>query len=158
MHRGAAGADELNRVPQEAFNPGRAELIRGNRIFRLNDKVMQIRDDYDKSVFRGDLGRITALCENGQGLEVCYDGRVVAYGVDELYGIVTAYAVSVYKCLESEFPAVPVLTQHYVLLQRNLICTALGVVLAGTRQVLAMAVACNDQRVRHSSLYRRLAA
>ena len=147
MHRAAAGADERNRVQQEALNPGQAELMRGNRTFRLHDKVMQICNNYDKDVFNGDLGRIAALYENGQGLEVCYDGRSVPYAVDELDVIVTAFAVSVHKSQGSEFPAVviPVLAQHYVLLQRNLIYTAITrgrrlVALVGTRKALAMAV------------------
>ena len=165
MHRGAAGADELNRTLQAALNPRNAELVRGNRIFRLNDKVMQIRNNYDKDVFNGDVGRIAALHETGQTLEVCYDGRVVPYAAADLDEVMTAYAVSVHKAQGSEFPAVviPVLTQHYVLLQRNLLYTAITrgrrlVVLVGTRKAFAMAVARDDQRVRHTGLYRRLAA
>jgi exodeoxyribonuclease V alpha subunit len=165
MHRGAAGADELNRVLQEALNPSNAELIRGNRTYRLHDKVMQIRNNYDKDVFNGDVGRIAALYEDDQRLEVSYDGRIVSYEATELDEIVSAYAVSIHKSQGSEFPAVviPVLTQHYVLLQRNLIYTAITrgrllVVLVGTRKALAMAVSRNDQRIRHSGLYRRLIA
>jgi len=165
MHRGAAGADELNRTLQAALNPRNAELVRGNRIFRLNDKVMQIRNNYDKDVFNGDVGRIAALHETGQTLEVRYDGRVVPYAAADLDEVMTAYAVSVHKAQGSEFPAVviPVLTQHYVLLQRNLLYTAITrgrrlVVLVGTRKAFAMAVARDDQRVRHTGLYRRLAA
>ena len=165
MHRGAAGADELNRVLQAALNPRKLELARGNRTFRLHDKVMQIRNNYDKEVFNGDVGRIAALNDNGQGLDVSYDGRIVPYEAAELDEIVMAYAVSVHKSQGSEFPAVviPVLTQHYVLLQRNLIYTAITrgrrlVVLVGTRKALAMAVARIDQRIRHSGLYRRLIA
>jgi exodeoxyribonuclease V alpha subunit len=165
MHRGAAGADELNRVLQDTLNPHNAELVRGTRIFRLNDKVMQIRNNYDKEVFNGDVGRVAALDERRQTLEVIYDGRRVAYAASELDEIITAYAVSVHKSQGSEFPAVviPVLTQHYVLLQRNLIYTAITrgrrlVVLVGTRKALAMAVARNDQRIRHTGLYGRLVA
>lgn len=165
MHRGAAGADELNRVLQEALNPGNAELVRGNRIFRVHDKVMQIRNNYDKDVFNGDVGRITALNDKDQGLAVSFDGRLVPYEATELDEIMTAYAVSVHKAQGSEFPAVviPVLTQHYVLLQRNLIYTAITrgrrlVVLVGSRRALAMAVARNDQRIRHSGLFQRLTA
>jgi exodeoxyribonuclease V alpha subunit len=165
MHRGAAGADELNRALQAALNPQGAEIVRGSRIFRMNDKVMQIRNNYDKEVFNGDVGRITALQEGGQVLEVTYDGLIVPYELTELDEIVPAYAVSVHKSQGSEFPAVviPVLTQHYVLLQRNLIYTAITrgrrlVVLVGTRKALAMAVARNDQRKRHTGLCRRLTA
>jgi exodeoxyribonuclease V alpha subunit len=163
MHRGTAGADELNRVLQAALNPQGAEIVRGGRIFRLNDKVMQIRNNYDKEVYNGDVGRITALQEGGQGLEVTYDGLIVPYELAELDEIISAYAVSVHKSQGSEFPAVviPILTQHYVLLQRNLIYTAITrgrrlVVLVGTRKALAMAVGRNDQRKRHTGLCRRL--
>jgi len=165
MHRGAAGADELNRVLQAALNPQHTEMVRGRRVFRLDDKVMQIRNNYDKEVFNGDVGRITALADGGQEVEVTYDGRRVPYAPDELDEIVSAYAVSVHKSQGSEFPAVviPVLTQHYVLLQRNLIYTAITrgrelVVLVGTRQALAMAVTRDDQRVRYTGLCRRLIA
>lgn len=163
MHRGSAGADELNRALQGALNPKGVEIVRGGRIFRLHDKVMQIRNNYDKEVFNGDVGRITALQEGGQVLEVTYDGLIVPYELTELDEIISAYAVSVHKSQGSEFPAVviPVLTQHYVLLQRNLIYTAITrgrrlVVLVGTRKALAMAVARNDQRKRHTGLRRRL--
>ena len=164
MHRGAAGADELTRVLQAALNPQGAEIVRGSRVFRLNDKVMQIRNNYDKEVFNGDVGRITALQEGGQVVEVNYDGLIVPYELTELDEIVPAYAVSVHKSQGSEFPAVviPVLTQHYILLQRNLIYTAITrgkrlVVLVGTRKALAMAVGRNDQHKRHTGLCRRLA-
>ena len=163
MHRGAAGADELNRVLQAALNPKGIEMVRGSRVFRLNDKVMQIRNNYDKEVFNGDVGRITALREAGQELEVTYDGLIVPYTFTELDEIVTAYAVSVHKSQGSEFPAVviPILTQHYMLLQRNLIYTAITrgrrlVVLVGTRRALAMAVARNDQHKRYTGLCQRL--
>jgi exodeoxyribonuclease V alpha subunit len=165
MHRGSAGADELNRVLQAALNPKGVEMIRGRRVFRLNDKVMQIRNNYDKEVFNGDVGRITAIQEGGQVVEVTYDGRSVPYEPAELDEIVIAYAVSVHKSQGSEFPAVviPVLTQHYMLLQRNLIYTAITrgrrlVVLVGTRKALAMAVSRNDQRIRYTGLCWRLTA
>ena len=165
MHRGTAGADELNRTLQGVLNPKNEELVRGNRIFRLSDKVMQIRNNYDKEVFNGDVGRITALHAKDQSLAVSFDGREVPYVSTELDEIITAYAVSVHKSQGSEFPAVvmPVLAQHYMLLQRNLLYTAITrgrrlVVLVGTRKALAMAVARNDQRVRYSGLYRWMTA
>jgi exodeoxyribonuclease V alpha subunit len=163
MHRGAAGADELNRALQEALNPERSGIVRGSRRFRLHDKVMQIRNNYDKEVFNGDVGRITAYREEDQALEVTFEGRPVAYAASELDEIVTSYAVSVHKSQGSEFPAVvvPVLTQHYVLLQRNLLYTAITrgrrlVVLVGSRKALAMAVARNEQIKRHTGLRWRL--
>jgi hypothetical protein len=92
----------------------------------VNDKVMQIRNNYDKEVFNGDIGRITALSAEDRELTVVFDGRAVAYDFSDLDEIVHAYAVSVHKAQGSEYPAVifPVLTQHYILLQRNLIYTA----------------------------------
>jgi exodeoxyribonuclease V alpha subunit len=165
MHRGAAGADELNRALQAALNPRGAEIVRGGRIFRLNDKVMQIRNNYDKEVFNGDVGRISAIDVGDHRIDVTYDGRIVSYESGELDEMTSAYAVSVHKSQGSEFPAVviPVLTQHYVLLKRNLIYTAITrgrqlVVLVGTRKALAMAVARNDQHVRYTGLCRRLTA
>jgi exodeoxyribonuclease V alpha subunit len=165
MHRGSAGAEELNRVLQAALNPHGTAVERGRQVFRLNDKVMQIRNNYDKDIFNGDIGHISAIQEDGRTLEVIYDGRSVSYEYNELDEMISAYAVSVHKSQGSEFPAVviPVITQHYVLLQRNLIYTAITrgrqlVVLVGTRKALAMAVARNDQRIRHTGLCRRLTA
>jgi len=136
-------------------------LIRA-AIDRLNG---QKRNNYDKDIFNGDVGRIAALNENGRGLDVRFDGRIVSYDAAEPDEIMNAYAVSVHKAQGSEFPAVviPVLTQHDVLLQRNLIYTAITrgrrlAVLAGSRRALAMAVARNDQGIRHSGLHQRLRA
>jgi exodeoxyribonuclease V alpha subunit len=165
MRRGSAGADELNRVLQATLNPEGAEVVRGGQIFRLYDKVMQIRNNYDKEVFNGDVGRITAIHDGGRLIDVTYEGRAVSYETSELDEITSAYAVSVHKAQGSEFPAVviPVLTQHYILLKRNLIYTAITrgrqlVVLVGTRKALAMAVSRNDQRVRYTGLSHRLTA
>ncbi|MBC2713393.1 MAG: ATP-dependent RecD-like DNA helicase [Desulfosarcina sp.] len=163
MHRGLLGAGNLNRQLQEALNPGEDRITRGDRRFRLNDKVMQIRNNYDKDVFNGDIGRITAIAGDLQQLIVDFDGRAVVYEFSDLDEIVLAYAVSVHKAQGSEYPAVvmPVMTQHYVLLQRNLIYTAVTrgrrmVVLVGTRRALAIGVNTNKTEKRFTRLDERL--
>jgi exodeoxyribonuclease V alpha subunit len=170
MHRGAAGVGELNRRLQTALNSpsergGRpsAERRHGSRVFRLGDRVMQIRNNYDKDVFNGDMGRITALDPVDQVLTVHIDGQDVAYDFSELDELVHAYAVSVHKSQGSEYRAVvlPVLTSHYVMLQRNLLYTAVTrarelVVLVGTRRAIGIAVGNNKIMQRHTALDARL--
>ncbi len=162
MHKGAAGATNLNKRLQEALNPGQQSLTRGGRTFKLHDKVMQIRNNYDKEVFNGDIGRIVRIYENA-ALDVLFDDREVQFTAPELEEIVQAYAVSVHKSQGSEYPAVvvPVLTQHYVLLQRNLIYTAITrgkklVILVGTERALNIAVKNNEPQKRHTLLEKRL--
>ena len=163
MHRGILGAGNLNQQLQDALNPGKDRIARGDRRFRLNDKVMQIRNNYDKDVFNGDIGRITAVAGELQQLIVNFDGRAVVYEFSDLDEIVIAYAVSVHKSQGSEYPAVvmPVMTQHYILLQRNLIYTAVTrgrrmVVLVGTRRALAIAVNTHKTEKRFTRLDDRL--
>ncbi len=126
MHRGVAGAGNLNVELQKVLNPVEDGIVRGNRIFRIKDKVMQIRNNYHKEVFNGDLGRIKRIDPENQEVIITFDGRDVIYDFVELDEIALAYAVSVHKSQGSEYPAVviPILTQHYMLLQRNLIYTA----------------------------------
>jgi exodeoxyribonuclease V alpha subunit len=166
LHRGAAGVGELNRRLQAALNPPtstKPEYRRGAQLYRLGDRVMQIRNNYDKEVFNGDMGRISALDPVDQVLAARIDGREVAYEFSELDELVHAYAVSVHKSQGSEYRAVvvPVLTQHYVMLQRNLLYTAVTrakelVVLVGTRRAIAMAVRNNKIMDRHTALDARL--
>jgi exodeoxyribonuclease V alpha subunit len=163
MHRGLLGAGNLNRQLQEVLNPGEDHLVRGDRRFRLHDKVMQIRNNYDKDVFNGDIGRITAITADLQQLIVDFDDRAVVYEFSDLDEIFLAYAVSVHKAQGSEYPAVvmPVMTQHYVLLQRNLIYTAVTrgrrmVVLVGTRRALAIGVNTLKTQKRFTRLDERL--
>ncbi len=155
MHKGVVGASNLNRRLQEVLNPGEGGVARGDRVFRVNDKVMQVRNNYDKDVFNGDIGRIAAISNEERELMVLVDGREVTYDFGELDELVHAFAVSVHKAQGSEYPAVifPVLTQHYILLQRNLIYTALTrarklAVIVGTRKALAIGIrnARTDQR------------
>jgi exodeoxyribonuclease V alpha subunit len=166
LHRGAAGVGELNRRLQTALNPpalGKPEYRRGGSLYRLGDRVMQIRNNYDKEVFNGDMGRIAALDVVNQALAVRFDERLVDYEFSELDELVHAYAVSVHKSQGSEYRAVvvPVLTSHFVMLQRNLLYTAVTrarelVVLVGQRRAVAIAVRNNKIGDRHTALDARL--
>lgn len=164
MHRGVVGATNLNIELQRHLNPSGDELARGGRTFRSGDKVMQIRNNYDKDVYNGDIGRIKRIDREEQEVAVDFDGRIVSYDFSELDELVLAYATSVHKAQGSEYPAVviPVLTQHYVLLQRNLLYTGITrgkklVVLVGTRKALSIAIHNNKPQKRYSRLRERLA-
>ena len=163
MHKGVVGAGNLNVELQKALNSGEGGVMRGNRNYRLNDKVMQIKNNYDKEVFNGDIGRITRIDEESQEVTISFDGRDIDYDYTDLDEIVLAYAVSVHKSQGSEYPAVviPILTQHYVLLQRNLIYTALTrgrklVVMVGTKKALAIGVKNDKTQKRYTYLRYRL--
>ncbi len=128
MHKGEVGTQALNEVLQDRLNPRIGpEIRRGNLRFRVGDRVLQLRNNYDKDVFNGDLGWIMDLDPEEGGLVVDFEGNPVAYEASELDDLALAYAVSVHKSQGSEYPAVvlPVVTQHYMLLQRNLLYTAL---------------------------------
>ncbi|MDE0141340.1 MAG: AAA family ATPase [Caldilineaceae bacterium] len=166
MHRGAAGVGSLNEMIQKALNPPApetAETRAGDRIFRTGDRVMQVRNNYDKDVFNGDLGYIKDVDLIEQYVTVEIDGRPVGYEFTELDELVHAYAVSVHKSQGSEFPAVviPLLTSHYKLLQRNLLYTAVTraqrlVVLVGQPRAIGIAVDNDDVARRYSGLTERL--
>ena len=163
MHRGIVGAGNMNQKLQEALNPGQEGIARGDRTFRVNDKVMQIRNNYDKEVFNGDIGRIAAIHWEDKAVMINFDGRQVDYGFSDLDEIVPAYAVSVHKSQGSEYPAVivPIVTQHYILLQRNLIYTAVTrgkklVVMVGSRKAMAIGVKNNKTEKRFTRLRYRL--
>jgi len=163
MHRGTVGAFNLNTELQRQLNPAKEELIKGGRTFKKGDKVMQIRNNYDKDVYNGDIGRITKIDAEEQEVTVNFDGRFLGYDFSELDELVLAYATSVHKAQGSEYPAVviPILTQHYLLLQRNLLYTGITrgkklVVLVGTRKALAIAVHNNKTQLRYTLLKERL--
>jgi exodeoxyribonuclease V alpha subunit len=163
MHRGIVGAANLNVELQKALNPGEEGLVRGGRNFRVNDKVMQITNNYDKEVYNGDIGRIASIDEEAQEVTVIVDDREVTYDYSDLDELVHAYAVSVHKSQGSEYPSVviPILTQHYVLLQRNLLYTGVTrgkklVILVGTKKAMAIAVRNNKTEKRYTLLKQRL--
>ena len=163
MHRGVVGATHLNSVLQQVLNPREDGITRGGRNFRMGDKVMQIRNNYDKEVFNGDIGRIVTIDTEAQEVLLSFDGRTVPYDYADLDEIALAYAVSVHKSQGSEYPAVviPILTQHYVLLQRNLIYTGVTrgkklVVIVGTKKALAIGVKNNKTEKRYTYLNYRL--
>ncbi len=168
MYRGKAGVAYLNEQLQEVLNPPserKPEKRFGGRVFRVGDKVMQISNNYEKEVFNGDAGRIISMDMEEQTATVAFDDdRLVEYDFSELDELVHAFAISVHKAQGAEYPAVviPVLVQHYMLLQRNLIYTALTrarklAVLVGTRKALAIAIRNNRVSARYSGLRRRLA-
>ena len=163
MHRGIIGAGNLNHELQKILNPNKVALQRGNREFKISDKVMQIRNNYDKHTYNGDIGRILDINFIDQKVQIDFDGRDVEYDFSSLDEIVHAYAVSVHKSQGSEYPVViiPVVMQHYILLQRNLIYTAVTrgkklVVLVGTKKALAMAINTVKSSKRYTRLWHRL--
>ncbi len=168
MHRGVIGAAQLNSALQAELNPpnpGRLEVMRGGRIFRTGDRVMQIRNNYDKEVYNGDIGRIVRVDPEEQEVAVRVDDRTVPYDFSELDELALAYAVTVHKSQGSEYATVilPVHTTHYPMLQRNLLYTAITrakrlLVLAGTKKALAIAVRNDATLRRFSRLKQRLAA
>jgi exodeoxyribonuclease V alpha subunit len=167
MYRGEAGVDALNERLQAELNPPHHKKVEQKlfgRIFRIGDKVMQIRNNYDKEIYNGDIGMIASIDRIEQSISVVMDGaREVKYDFSEADELVLAYAVSVHKSQGSEFPAVviPVITQHYVMLQRNLIYTAVTraeklCVLIGNQQALRIAIRNNKISKRNSRLSERI--
>jgi exodeoxyribonuclease V alpha subunit len=165
MHRGELGAGHLNQLLQDALTPGAEELRSGGRVYRTGDRVMQLRNDYDKEVYNGDIGQVLRASATDAELVVRFDDREVPYGTDELDELTLAYAATVHKSQGSEYPAVivPVHTQHYVMLQRNLLYTAVTrgkrlVILVGSKKALGIAVRNGDIASRCSRLAARLQA
>ncbi len=166
MHRGELGTAALNKALQEKLNPievGQPQITRGERTFRKRDKVMQLRNDYDRNVFNGDIGVVAGVEPEAGTMRVDFDGRVVPYERNELDQLVHAYAVSVHKSQGSEYPAVviPIATQHFMMLQRSLLYTAVTrgkqlVVLVGSRRAVGLAVRNADARRRYTWLAERL--
>jgi len=165
MHKGTIGVTNLNIELQKRLNPGPSGITRGAWNFRLGDKVMQVINNYDKDVFNGDIGWISKIDPEERQVVIDFDGRPVPYDYSDLDEIILAYAVSVHKSQGSEYPVVilPVVTQHYLLLQRNLIYTGITrakkrVVLIGTKKALAIAIRNNKPQRRYTLLSERLAA
>ncbi len=165
MHRGVIGAVRLNDALQRHLNPETGEFVRRGRIFKRGDKVMQIRNNYEKEVFNGDIGKIAVIDREEQEVVVDYDGRMVPYDFQELDELVIAYAITVHKSQGSEYPVVvmPIHTQHFMLLQRNLLYTAITrgkklVILVGTKRAIAIAVSNDKTQQRYTMLKERLLA
>jgi exodeoxyribonuclease V alpha subunit len=164
MHRGLIGARHLNAELQQLLNPDGAAITRGSRTFRVGDRVMQIRNNYLLDVYNGDIGRIEGIDDVEKQVCVRFEDRRVEYDYADLDELVLAYACSIHKSQGSEFPVVvmPIHTQHYVMLQRNLLYTGItrgrrAVILVGTRRALAIAVKNSSVGVRYSRLAERLA-
>jgi exodeoxyribonuclease V alpha subunit len=163
MRRGELGADNLNLLFQSWLNPTGVSVEKGGRIMRVGDKVMQIRNNYDKEVFNGDVGRIVRIATEERQIWVRHEGREVLYEANEIDELVLAYAMTVHKSQGSEYQVVvlPLHGQHFLMLRRNLLYTAVTrarslVVVVGSERALRMAVQRNDTRARASRLCQRL--
>ena len=160
MNRGGVGARSLNIELQAALNPaGEKKVERFGWTFAPGDKVMQIQNDYDKEVYNGDIGYIDEVDLDDGELLASFDGRAVTYAFGELDTLVPAYAATIHKSQGSEYPAIviPVMTQHYAMLQRNLLYTGVTrgkklVVLVGQKKAVAIAVRNVSGRRRWSKL------
>jgi exodeoxyribonuclease V alpha subunit len=163
MQKGELGARNLNQTLQQLLNPRGAEVERFGYVYREGDKVMQTENDYDKDVYNGDIGRIARIDSELSEMTVDFDGRKVVYDFRELDELVLSYAITIHKSQGSEYPCViiPLHTQHYVLLQRSLIYTAITrakklVIVMGTKKALNLAVTRAESRERITTLAERL--
>jgi exodeoxyribonuclease V alpha subunit len=163
MQKGELGARNLNVTLQQLLNPRGDEVERFGITYRTGDKVMQTENDYDKDVYNGDIGRILSIDSEASELVVDFDGRRVVYDFRELDELVLSYAITIHKSQGSEYPCVliPLHTQHYVLLQRSLIYTAITrakklVIVLGTKKALNLAVTRAESRDRTTTLAERL--
>lgn len=155
MRRGVLGTENLNFELQKAMNPSGDSVSRGGTVFRTGDRVMQLRNNYDKDVYNGDVGFVKAVEPSSRKIVVSFDGRPVSYEAGDLDELVLAYATTIHKSQGSEYPAVVVImhTQHYVMLQRNLLYTAIT---RGRRLVLLIGVPyAIDQAIRNSTVRER---
>ncbi|MGR3218982.1 MAG: SF1B family DNA helicase RecD2 [Candidatus Anammoxibacter sp.] len=163
MHKGDIGASALNNELQEALNPQDKSIISFARKFCVNDKVMQIRNNYDKDVFNGDIGRITEISKIDGYVSVEFDKKIIKYTLSELDELVLSYAITIHKSQGNEYTAViiPISTQHYIMLQRNLIYTAITrgkklVIIVGTKKAIRIAVLNNKVSERYTRLKEKL--
>lgn len=164
MYRGVLGVNNICKELQELLNPGEDIYLGGIRRFRIGDKVIQLQNNYDKDVFNGDVGCIETIDRELQTVKVRFGDRVVEYDITELDQLMLAYAISVHKSQGSEYKAVvvPLHPQHYIMLQRNLLYTAITrakklVCIVGTKQAIAMAVKNDKEQHRYSALVEWLA-
>ena len=163
MQRGETGAFNLNAVLQETLNSAEISIKYGGTVFKLRDKVMQIKNNYDKNVFNGDIGSITSIDTEDKTLVINFDGVDVEYDASELDEVVLAYATTIHKSQGSEYKIVvaPFTMQHYMMLQRNLLYTCVTrakkvLVLVGSRKAIGIAVSNNKTGKRNNMLAKRL--
>ena len=163
MQKGALGAQNLNATMQQALNPSGDQIERFGTIFRLGDRVMQTENDYDKEIYNGDLGYIEHIDLETSEVRICFDDRSILFDVRELDSLLHAYAITIHKSQGSEYPAViiPLHTQHYIMLQRTLIYTAITratklAILVGTKKALQLAVSQTLSRNRTTLLAEHL--
>lgn len=163
MNRGPLGTQILNRELQSLLNPSGRELRAGDRVFREGDRVIQLRNNYDKDVFNGSIGRILAIDSDKARVSVAFEEIHAEYDLSELDELALAYAISVHKSQGSQYPAIvmPIHSSHYLMLRRNLLYTAITraervCVLVGTKSALQQAVRNQDERLRFSRLATRL--
>jgi len=160
MYKGETGVDNLNSVQQSILNNSDIFLSRGDKLLKLGDKVIQLRNNYDKDIYNGDIGIITKIDNENQKLEVEFGNKLVPYQFSELDDIALSYAITVHKSQGSEYPCVvmPITTAHYVMLQRNLLYTAVTrakdmMILIGSKQALTIAIGNKKSRKRYTSLF-----
>jgi exodeoxyribonuclease V alpha subunit len=168
MQRGGVGARSLNIELQKALNPGGTDkptVERFGYTYRVGDKVMQTENDYEKEVFNGDIGFVAVIDTDAADMVIDFDGREVTYGFGELDEVALCYATTIHKSQGSEYPAIviPIMTQHYMMLERNLLYTGITrgkrlVILVGQRKAIGMAVRGVKDRRRWSKLRERLTA
>ena len=163
MRRGILGSENLNKSLQDVLNPNTEQAVRGWQTFRIGDKIMQIRNNYDYDVYNGDIGRIMEIDQVEKEVKVRFPDKLVAYDIADLNELVLAYATTIHKAQGSEYPVVviPLHTQHYIMLQRNLLYTGITrakelVVIVGTKQALGICIRNNQVMQRNSYLAERI--
>ena len=166
MQRGIIGTRNLNKVVQELLNPPnplKAEINRGTNIFRVGDRVIQLKNDYEREVFNGDLGKIAEIDPVEQKMIINYDGRSVSYDYADLNEVELAWAISIHKSQGSEYPVVilPLYMQHFLLLSRNLFYTGLTrakklALVIGSQKAIGFTVKQQKEQQRYTRLEERL--
>ena len=163
MKKGVLGADNLNKILQEKSNSSKASIKRGGSTYKLADKVMQIKNNYDKDIFNGDIGTICSIDEEKEILEINFDSRILKYELGELEEISLAYACTIHKSQGSEYPIIiiPMTTSHFIMLKRNLLYTGVTraqkiCVLVGDKYAISKAIENNESEKRYTLLQRRL--
>jgi len=163
MNRSENGSANLNIILQAVLNPNTASLKRGGTEYRTGDKVMQVKNNYEKNVFNGDIGLIKAIDLDTRTMTVTFEGQTVEYDVSELDELALSYAVTIHKSQGSEYPIVimPFTMQFFVMLQRNLLYTGItrakrAIILIGSKKAIGIAVKNTEVAKRNTGLAKRL--